>query len=96
MVKTCKECMYTWEPSKYPDLKNGECPNCGYVEEIEKKESEMDIDETAELEELNTTITLDFREPEDCKNMKELYELAKNRGYKKGWVYHQGKARGFI
>src|SRR5699024_1360748 len=90
MVKTCKECLYTWEAKG----NSNKCPNCGHIEEVETKE--MDIDETAELEELNTTITLDFREPEDCKNMKELYELAKNRGYKKGWVYHQGKARGFI
>ena len=90
MVKTCKECLYTWEAKG----NSNECPNCGHIEEVETKE--MDIDETAELKELNTAITLDFREPEDCKNMKELYELAKNRGYKKGWVYHQGKARGFI
>ena len=90
MVKTCKECLYTWEAKG----NSNECPNCGHIEEVETKE--MDIDETAELEELNTTITLDFREPEDCKNMKELYELAKNKNYKPGWAYFQGKRLGFI
>lgn len=90
MVKTCKECLYTWEAKG----NSNKCPNCGHIEEVEMKE--MDIDETAELEELNTAITLDFREPEDCKNMKELYELAKNKKYKPGWAYFQGKRLGFI
>ena len=90
MVKTCKECLYTWEAKG----NSNECPNCGHIEEVETKE--MDIDETAELKELNTAITLDFRKPEDCKNMKELYELAKNKKYKPGWAYFQGKRLGFI
>lgn len=90
MVKTCKECLYTWETKG----NSNECPNCGHIEEVETKE--MDIDETAELKELNTAITLDFRKPEDCKNMKELYELAKNKKYKPGWAYFQGKRLGFI
>ena len=90
MVKTCKECLYTWEAKG----NSNECPNCGHIEEVETKE--MDIDETAELKELNTAITLDFREPEDCKNMKELHELAKNKNYKSGWVYIQAKRMGWI
>jgi len=28
--------------------------------------------------------------------MKELYELAKHRGYKRGWAFHKGKSMGFI
>lgn len=39
---------------------------------------------------------MDFREPKDCQNMEELYELAKNRNYKPGWAYYQGKLLGFI
>ena len=90
IVKTCKECLYTWEAKG----NSNKCPNCGHIEEVETKE--IDIDETAELKELNTAITLDFREPEDCKNMKELHELAKNKNYKSGWVYIQAKRMGWI
>ncbi|EAC6357025.1 helicase, partial [Listeria monocytogenes] len=39
---------------------------------------------------------VNYSSPGECKNMKELYEYAKEHNYKKGWAFHQGKARGFI
>lgn len=92
-VKQCAECFAAYSS----ELE--ECPLCGFKPEIVVKESEMEVDVSAELEEVNQKefkITLDFREPEDCSSMKELYELAKHRGYKRGWAFHKGKSMGFI
>lgn len=91
-IKQCSNCF-----AAYP-LESKECPLCGHVEKIER-ETIYDKDESATLEEVtkkDIDIKLDFREPADCKSMKELYELAKNRGYKRGWAFHQGKLLGFI
>lgn len=91
-VKQCKSCFAAF-PS---ELKA--CPLCGHEEKVER-EVTYEEDKAATLEEVtkeNITITLDFREPADCKNMKELYQLAKSRGYKRGWAFHQGKLLGYI
>lgn len=91
-IKQCVNCFAVY-PS---DLK--ECPECGYKPEV-KQIAEYEMDKTAKLEEItkeDIQIVLDFREPSDCQNMQELYELAKHRKYKKGWAYHQGKLLGFI
>lgn len=95
-IKECENCFAVY----LSKLK--ECPECGHEPEI-KEIKDYEVDETAELEEINELnvaenkeIKLDFRDPSDCKNMSELYELAKSRGYKPGWAYHQGKLRGFI
>jgi superfamily II DNA or RNA helicase len=91
-IKQCVSCF-----AAYPsDLH--ECPQCGYKPEV-KKAAEYELDKTAQLEEItkeDIQIILDFREPSDCKTMKDLYDLAKHRGYKRGWAFHQGKLLGFI
>lgn len=91
-IRQCNNCF-----AVYPmDAK--ECPECGYKPEV-KQAIEYEVDEAAALEEITKAdidITLDFREPSDCKSMGELYELAKHRGYKRGWAFHQGKLLGFI
>ncbi|EEO1078091.1 helicase, partial [Listeria monocytogenes] len=57
----------------------------------------IQIDDAAELQEITEPIfQVDYSSPNDCKNMKELYEYAKQHNYKRGWAFHQGKARGFI
>lgn len=72
------------------------CPYCG--SEFPKEEAqELSVDESAELEEVtNEMITLNFKTPEECNNMKELTELGKSLGYKPGWSYIQGKRLGLI
>lgn len=72
------------------------CPYCG--SEFPKEEvQELSVDESAELEEVtNEMITLNFKTPEECNNMKELTELGKSLGYKPGWSYIQGKRLGLI
>jgi superfamily II DNA or RNA helicase len=91
-IKQCVNCF-----AVYPtNLK--ECPECGYKPEV-KQATEYEMDKAAKLEEITKEdihIVLDFREPSDCQSMKELYDLANHRGYKRGWAYHQGKLLGFI
>lgn len=93
-IRQCENCFAVYSP------KEKACPMCGHAPEV-KQRREYEIDESAKLEEVtekDVSITLDFREPKDCKNMKELIELGKNRGYKnpQGWAYYQAKARGWI
>jgi len=89
-IKECENCYAVYSPEEK------HCPMCGHVPEIQEKK-DYEVDDSAELEEVTEEdITLDFREPKDCKSMAELVELAKNRGYKKGWAYFQGKLLGFI
>lgn len=72
------------------------CPFCG-SEFPKEEQKEMIVDENAELEEVTEQmITLNFKKPEDCNNMKELSELGKSLGYKPGWSYIQGKRLGLI
>lgn len=92
-IKQCDNCYGVYDP------KEKKCPLCGYKPEVVPKENEYEVDESAELEEIDTEkfqFRMDFREPKDCKDMKELYELAESRNYKRGWAYHQGKLLGFI
>lgn len=91
-IRQCENCFAVYSPDEKA------CPMCGHEMKI-VQQKEKEHDKQAELEEIkkgDISITMDFREPRDCKNMKELYELAKNRGYKKGWAYHQGKLMGFM
>src|SRR5690606_569573 len=92
-IRQCENCFAVYPP------KEKACPMCGYVPEV-KEQKEYKVDESVELKEISEedkdTIVLDFRRPEDCKNIKELAELAKNRGYKSGWIYYQAKSRGWL
>lgn len=89
-IKECPECFGVVE-SAYTI-----CPYCGC--EFPKEETqELYIDASAELEEVTEEmITLNFKTPEECNNMKELSELGKSLGYKPGWAYIQGKRLGLI
>ena len=91
-IKSCLNCF-----AVYPSLQT-KCPECGYKPEV-KQIKDYEVDKSAELQEItkdDIDIKLDFREPSDCKNMGELYELAKNRRYKRGWAWHQGKLLGLV
>lgn len=88
-VKMCKNCFATVPAG------TAECPYCGAGFEPEAKPMKV-VD--ADLEEIRNTFnfTVSYKEPKDCKSMAELYALAKERGYKRGWAYYQGKNLGFI
>lgn len=88
-VKQCPNCFYTVVSNTQI------CPEC----EFEFKQEEKDVEHIdSELIEVGSQapITIDYREPKDCKDMSELYKLAKNKGYKPGWAYFQGKLLGYI
>lgn len=90
-IKSCSNCY-----AAYP-AKEAKCPSCGFKQEVEApKDKEVIEVDLQEIQKGDIEITLDFREPSDCKSMGELYDLAKNRGYKRGWAFHQGKLLGFI
>src|SRR5699024_9205527 len=74
-IKECENCIAVFRPNKKA------CPMCRHVPEV-KEQKYYEVDETAELEEVDEqAIVLDFRQPEDCKSMAELYQLAEHRGY---------------
>ncbi|WP_154836183.1 DEAD/DEAH box helicase [Staphylococcus pasteuri] len=89
-IKECPECFSVVE-SAYTI-----CPSCGF-EFPKEEEKPITVDESAELEEVTEEmIQLNLKTPEDCNNMKELYQLAKQNNYKPGWAYIQGKRLGLI
>lgn len=91
-IKQCANCF-----AVYPQEEKV-CTECGYAPVV-KPATEYEVDRLAALEEVtkeDIEVTLDFREPEECKSMSELYDLAKNRRYKRGWAYHQGKLLGLL
>lgn len=90
-VKMCDECFFTVAS------KIRECPECGYEFKLEEREIEQQEGELIEVNALGDDgFTVDHREPKDCKDMSELAELARNRGYKNGWSFYQGKLLGLI
>ena len=89
-IKTCSACYTVYAAN------SKRCPMCGYVQLILERSRELDIDKDSQLEEIKPTFVIDYREPKECKNMKELYQLAENLNYKRGWAYHQGKILGLM
>lgn len=90
-IKECPDCYAVYESAL------NVCPHCGFEREAEhEKEKELLDIELEEITEEDVKITLDFREPEDCNSVEELYQLAKSRGYKPGWAYMQAKRLGML
>lgn len=93
-VRQCANCFGVFKYSRI-------CPYCGFKSEL--KEQEIENIKEIKLKEIKRRkkeetqqIVLDYREPSECKNMTELAEYAKNRGYKSGWVWYTAKARGWV
>lgn len=86
-IKECNNCFAVYPPN------HKWCPYCGHEPVIEERK-DYEVDETVELQEVTEddfSFTMDTRDPEDCKSVEELYELARNKGYKPGWAYYQAK-----
>lgn len=91
-IRQCENCFAVYQ------VKEKQCPTCGHHPQV-VRERKLEVDESAKLQQIDKSefeFIIDTREPKDCKNMKELFELAKHRGYKPGWAYYQGKLLGFI
>ena len=90
-IKECPECFGVVE-SAYTI-----CPYCGC--EFPKEEQERyDLIENAELEEVteDKVFQLNLKTAEECESVEELYQLAKENGYKPGWAYVQAKRLGML
>lgn len=89
-IRECTNCFAVFSPEE------DKCPMCGHVPEV-KEIKDYEVDDTAELEEVNEeVIQLNFKTPDECNSLAELAELGKSLGYKPGWSYYQAKLRGFI
>lgn len=85
-AKTCPNCFAVIPIAEKP------CHYCGYEFIAEERQvEEKPAEELAEIDEKSFVLTLDYREPKDCKTLEELQRLAKSRGYKPGWAYYQAK-----
>lgn len=83
-VKQCPACFYVY------DKKEPACPHCGF--KVVREVKDPDEIKDAQLVEVESKpVTLDYRDPKDCHSLKELQDLARNRGYKPGWAYYQAK-----
>ena len=59
---------------------------------VKKDEKLIKVDEKMIIERR----VRNYLTPAECRNMSELQEYAKQKGYKPGWAYYQAKARGFL
>lgn len=87
-MKTCPECYHCHEPADH-------CPECGHVYEIKAPEiEEIDTD----LVEVNAEMFQEKKkkrmEVGQAKTLADLYQIAEDRGYKRGWVHYVAKAKG--
>lgn len=93
-IRECINCFAVYPPEE------SKCPMCGFVPEVEKEETEYEVDAKAELQEVTEeekqVIELNFKTPEECESMSELHAYAKANNFKPGWVYFQAKARGWL
>lgn len=96
-IRTCEFCYGVIPASAIT------CPLCG--EKIEKTSSEMETDNSVELERIHGRLDIktDYNklrygrmQPAEAQTMEDLYGIAKARGYKRGWAFFQGKQRGLI
>jgi DNA or RNA helicases of superfamily II len=95
-IKTCNHC-FAVVPAQCRI-----CPICG--KEIEIDADGLQEDKQAKIEKISefkfTTnyeeVRLAKKKPEDAKNMKELYAMAKAKHFKSGWAFVQGKRLGLL
>lgn len=96
-IKTCPECFAVIE------AKNLICPICGHDFSVDirriqqKKDQELSAIKAEEhTSEVFTTNYVLTQNPATFTTMKQFYDYAKAKGYKKGWAYYQAKAKGLV
>ena len=65
------------------------------VKQLDRQLSEADQNHVNEVQKI-TEFKVEYDDPRYCNSYEELLALAKKKGYKSGWAWHQAKARGFI
>lgn len=88
-IKQCPSCFGVHEPGP-------QCPHCGHVYESAPREVEQVEGELKELTETDRARIqwLKRREVQRARTKEELEKIARERGYKPGWVFMQMKHRG--
>lgn len=71
------------------------CPFCNTAVPKDKREGKTEYLQSYELQKI-TEFKVEYDDPRYCNSYEELLALAKKKGYKSGWAWHQAKARGFI
>lgn len=96
-IKTCPECFAVIRANCVT------CPLCGHdfsaeIRKIkQKKEQKLQAIKAKEhTSEAFTTNYILTQNPATFTTMKQFYDYAKAKGYKKGWAYYQGKAKGLV
>ena len=96
-IKTCPDCFAVIRAECV------KCPICGHDFSAEirklkqKKEQELRAIKVEEhTSEAFTTNYILTQNPATFTTMKQFYDYAKAKGYKKGWAYYQGKAKGLV
>lgn len=95
-IRTCPHCFAVISAAY------STCPICGY--EIGADKSELKSDKSAKMEKINKTefktdysnVKYGRMNPKDAKSPEEMYKIAKAKGYKPGWAYHQIIAKGWM
>lgn len=86
LVRQCKNCFRVYKGT------SPICPYCGFNNGKTKRE--IEIEEKAELEKIEHINKVKARMTVGmCKTRAQLEKIAKERGYKKGWVYYQCKVK---
>ncbi len=93
IVRQCPECYYTYKTAPV-------CPNCGYKtvstpQEI-KNMREIRLAEIKQTYREKAAEAVMDKSPDDCNSLMELQALAKQKGFKSGWAWHQAKRRKLI
>ena len=86
LVRQCKNCFRVYKGT------SPICPYCEFNNGNTKRE--IEIEEKAELEKVERINKVKARMTVGmCKTRSQLEKIAKERGYKKGWVYYQCKVK---
>lgn len=88
-LKVCKNCF-----AAVP-INTLVCPKCGEKFPALDNESKLVDMKLVKINEAKHRVRF-YLSPNECQNVEELSEYAKQHGYKPGWVYYQQKARGWL
>jgi superfamily II DNA or RNA helicase len=84
-VKQCDNCFFCHEPAP-------KCPNCGYVYPVKDDIIEETDDDLAEIE-IAEAKKQKRMEVGQAQTLDDLKRIAKERGYKQGWVFKQAQIK---
>ena len=93
-IRQCMSCYATFKANRI-------CPYCGEEAQLSQREikniKQIELQEIKEKrEEKAKGVVIDYRSPEECRNMEELKQYARNMKYKPGWIFFQAKLRGWM